>query len=208
MARPKKEEGAPDGRKRLVSAFWQLLEQYRLHELTVGVVCANAHCSRGTFYHHFANMDDLASAAVEDELFGKDNVSFEVFNLATGLDEGVLLRIASSDRMQRLLLVMKRGGMDMVDAKVKSVLMDMWQSVLCPDGSKISNDARFIIEYAVSGMLRILFVKACADSEGASLEFPRDFAQKAASFTIAQLSEAQGMPKEEILQRLEAFGAA
>ena len=56
MARPKK-SNQPSVRDRMIEAFWQLLEDNQLHEISVGMIVAKAGCNRGTFYYHFADKD-------------------------------------------------------------------------------------------------------------------------------------------------------
>ena len=45
----------------MIEAFWQLLENNQLHEISVGMIVAKAGCNRGTFYYHFADKDELLS---------------------------------------------------------------------------------------------------------------------------------------------------
>ena len=64
MARPKK-SNQPSVRDRMIEAFWQLLEDNQLHEISVGMIVAKAGCNRGTFYYHFADKDELMLAALK-----------------------------------------------------------------------------------------------------------------------------------------------
>lgn len=51
MARPRKDADAPDARTRIIEAFWELIENNSIFELSVGEVTRAAQCNRGTFYY-------------------------------------------------------------------------------------------------------------------------------------------------------------
>lgn len=203
MARPRKQDST-NARQQLLNAFWELLEDRRLHDLTVGALASRAHCNRGTFYYHFSDFDNLVFTAIENEFMQTNGVADDIFNLITEADEGAIERIVSGQQMKRLLLLMKRGGTDMLEATTKIILLDLWRTVLCPDGSELAQETRFVIEYAINGMLGILSYKCRKEEEkDEPLEFPFRFAKQSAAFTVSQISEAQGVPKEEVLMRLK-----
>ena len=77
MARPKK-SNQPSVRDRMIEAFWQLLEDNQLHEISVGMIVAKAGCNRGTFYYHFADKDELMLAALSREVKGLPNCIISV----------------------------------------------------------------------------------------------------------------------------------
>ncbi|RDB63892.1 hypothetical protein C1878_03630 [Gordonibacter sp. 28C] len=205
MGRPKKDAGAPDARQKLVEAFWKLLEDRRLQDLTIGAICSEAQCNRGTFYYHYADIDALVSAAVERELMGDGALPNDIFNLVTGAGEDLFARIVEGNRMKRLALVMKRGGMDRVEGLIKETILGMWRTVLCPDGAELSPDARFIVEYAVGGVLGVLSFAGSQDAKGGEVCIPERFMGESASFMLSQISEAQGIPQDEVLLRLKMF---
>ena len=45
MARPRKDADAPDARTRIIEAFWELIENNSIFELSVGEVTRAAQCS-------------------------------------------------------------------------------------------------------------------------------------------------------------------
>lgn len=203
MGRPKKDPEAQDARQRIVEAFWKLLEDRRLSELTVGVICAEATCNRGSFYYHFDDLDSLVFSAIENELMDGGGLPNEMFNLVTGADDGVFSRIVEGRRMERLSLMMERGGMDRVEAMAKKTMLGIWRTVLCPDGSDLLPETRFVIEYAVSGMLGVLSFKSRQDAAGIETPVPERFMSEVASFMLSQIGEAQGVPQDEMLLRFK-----
>lgn len=202
MSRPRKDQEAPHAQQKLIDAFWSLLEDNRLHELTVGVIAAEAQCNRGTFYYHFDDFDALVFRAIESELMGDGSIPNAIFDLLSGAGEDALTSIFAGRSMRRLSLMMKRGGMDMVEEKTKRVVINMWRTVLCPDGSELAPETRFIVEYMASGMLGILAFKSREDAEGRETPLPRRFMSEVATFAVGQISIAQDVAQEEIVARL------
>lgn len=49
MARPRKDQG-DCAEQRIKDAFWALLEQNDLKDITVSMITSKANCNRGTFY--------------------------------------------------------------------------------------------------------------------------------------------------------------
>ena len=64
MARPRKDADAPDARTRIIEAFWELIENNSIFELSVGEVTRAAQCNRGTFYYYFHDFDELVAIAI------------------------------------------------------------------------------------------------------------------------------------------------
>ena len=88
-----------------------------MSELTVGTLCAQAGCNRGTFYYHFADLDALVYRAIEQELLGRDSVAAAVFGLLSGTGEAPLADMADERRMRRMGLLLEQGGTDLVTAR-------------------------------------------------------------------------------------------
>ncbi len=66
MARPRKIEGEPDARERMIDAFWILLEAKPSNKITVADVVGAAQVNRNTFYYHFESVNDYMNCAVSD----------------------------------------------------------------------------------------------------------------------------------------------
>ena len=64
MERPRKDADAPDARTRIIEAFWELIENNSIFELSVGEVTRAAQCNRGTFYYYFHDFDELVAIAM------------------------------------------------------------------------------------------------------------------------------------------------
>ncbi len=210
MARPRKDSGQPEAKQRLIDAFWTLLESNHLHDITVGMITAEAHCNRGTFYYHYADIDALVYNALRELLLDGSGVAATIFEMLAGSDaDGPLLRAALDDRFKRFSLIMHEGEMRRVDAMVQSIMTDMWQTTLCREGEQLTPEARLIVKHATSGMLSIMTCTESPEDHRANL-YPgsalRSYLREASLLTVACLCRAQGMAPREFADRLQAHG--
>lgn len=210
MARPRKDSHMPDARRRIIDAFWELLKTNPLGKITVGMVANKADCNRGTFYYHFADMDALTSAAIRELL--DDTVLVRViFALSSDAEETISMvsslieqdRDRYERRIERFSLIMHAGEMHTIDAMTKQVVVDLWRQVLCRDGEELDPDAQLIIESNVSGTLSFIVSRCGSENPLAEVSdtmgsYIHDYTRNA----IHWISVAQGMPEEEMLQRL------
>ena len=210
MARPRKDSRTPDARRRIIDAFWELLETNPLDKITVGMVANRAGCNRGTFYYHFSDMDALTLAAIR-ELLDDTMLTRVIFALST--DAGETISEVSSlieqdrdryeQRIERFDLIMTAGEMHTIDAMTKRVVVDLWRQVLCRDEEELDPDAQLIIESNVSGTLSFI-VSRCgsedplAEVSGTMASYIHDCTRNA----IHWISVAQDVPEEEMLRRL------
>ena len=203
MGRPKKNTGTPEARQRIIDSFWDLLQDYRLRDITVGMIAREADCNRGTFYYHFNDMDDLVYSAIEEELRGDEQLSMDIFNMITGAGDEAIEKLLGGTRIQRLSLAIRQGGTESVENVVKAVLIDMWRTVLCPDGGDLTEQTRLIIEYTSSGILGVASYCTSRREQGDVTEVDLSILKRMASYTLSLVAEAQGIPEDEILMRLK-----
>ncbi|WP_147272898.1 TetR/AcrR family transcriptional regulator [Gordonibacter sp. 28C] len=202
MARPKKQPGEPDVRQRIGDACWELLETRHLRDMTVGDVTDRARCNRGTFYYYYTDLNDLVSSVLERELTADGSWPAAVFRLTAGQEPSENWQ-KSVRSIERVRLVMDRGGMGLVLAKTLEVAMRMWTTVLCPDGSPLKEEARLAIEYSVSGTLGLLALAGATKSGGTDAYRPAlMFLQSNAWFLLDKISAAQNVSENELRARL------
>ena len=130
MARPKK-SNQPSVRDRMIEAFWQLLEDNQLHEISVGMIVAKAGCNRGTFYYHFADKDELMLAALSREVKGLPNC---IISVIAGDNPEAVLESMIEGHIPRLSLFMEQGGQTIVERNLKSYVVKIWSTFLLPEG--------------------------------------------------------------------------
>ena len=202
MARPKKNLNTPEARQRMIDSFWELLEQYRLDQITVSMIVSRAGCNRGTFYYHFEDIEDLMDNALEEEILSDSNIIADCLNLLSGVDVEAASDVLTEDRLQHVFLAVRQGGAEMVSKSVKSVILDMWKTILCPDGGELEPDTRLILEYTISGMLGVLSYREEMLAKGEEVHITLDLISGLSSFMLSKISKAQGVPEEDIVTRL------
>lgn len=203
MVRPKKNLNTPEARQRMIDSFWELLEEYRYGEITVGMIVNRAGCSGGTFYYHFDSIEDLLYSALEDEFLNDSGFIADCLNLLTGADATAANNMLNEDRLQHVFLAVRQGASEQVSSSVKSIILDMWRTILCPDGEELAQDTRLIIEYTYSGTLGVLTYYEEKLGKGEDVNINLDLVSEVSSSMLERISEAQGVPVDEILARLK-----
>ena len=204
MARPRRDANTGDARIRIQNAFWQLLEEHQLREITVGTITAQAQCNRGTFYYHYRDLDDLIFNAIEEGLVGEHALAHNIFHICT---DGSYSKLFSEHNLDlyHMGLLLNRGGMDMVLVKVTDIIKGMWRSVLCPNGGELTSEAQAIIEFTAGGVLSVLVQNNAVTSGNTQPDpgFLKSMEDNSRS-AVARLAAAQGLSKNELDLRIAA----
>ena len=204
MARPRKDSGEIDARERLTIAFWELLEEHELRDLSVSMIVDRARCNRGTFYYHFDGIDELMHCAIAQDVLARHSIADAMFGIASNNDEWI--DHADLERLlSHLCLVMEKGGMKVVNENIKAVAVNLWRAILCPDGSQLAPEAEIAIHFHTSGVLGALsYLSAHDDRIDVKKLYTAPYFVSLANLLLSQLSEAQGIPVEEISARIAA----
>lgn len=199
MARPKKDSNTPDAREALIEAFWKLLQDNQLHEISIGMIAAESGHNRGTFYYHFNDKEALVTAALEREL---RDIPRKVFMLASGLADDDFVQSLLDEHTMRIALFMEHGGRSNVESKVKDYIVNVWTVLLSPEGKGLTFETQIILEYMSSGMLGLLssLSKLCGPD---AVEFPLEFLTDYSDLALTQICRAQHISRDEILTRLQ-----
>ncbi len=156
MGRPRKDSETLDAKERIYQAFWELLEDYNFHEITVGMIAAKAQCNRGTFYYHFDDINDLAEKAINREFFTNGLVSRGVIRIICG-DISMPRELNSIlPNLSRIQTLAERGGGSLIMDKIKMTVLRIWEIVLGVEEKDFEPTTRLIIEYAISGIVGVL----------------------------------------------------
>ncbi len=202
MARPRKSE-ANRADARLVEAFWELLETTRLQNITVGLVAERAQLNRTTFYYHFASIEQLADQAIKHELIGNDEFLQSIFDLIVGASRAIPAHEVLLSRTHKATLLIRQGGNEALSANVKTVITDMWRSILCEPKEELKPEARLIIEYATSGIIGIVSRSELYGEEPPSQEFFDSFVKQNAMFLLEHICKAQGTSPDQVRRNLD-----
>lgn len=200
MARPKK-SNQPSVRDRMIEAFWQLLEDNQLHEISVRMIVAKAGCNRGTFYYHFADKDELMLAALSREVKGLPNC---IISVIAGDNPEAVLESMIEGHIPRLSLFMEQGGQTIVEKNLKSYVIRIWSTFLLPEGGELDLKSRLIIEYTASGIWGAIAYFSGEKREKIDT-IPVDFLMDAASVALDHVCAIQQVNKEELITRLKMY---
>lgn len=154
MARPRKSEHASANAK-LIDAFWTCLEDHRLTDITISAITKSAELNRGTFYYHFRDIDDLTARAIEVE-FNSQALLPGIFDLIAGAPGSITAIELIQQRMQRLSLLIDRGGLDVLSMQIKRLVRQTWTAILCAEGESLKPETLFVIEYTTSGIIGLI----------------------------------------------------
>lgn len=197
MARPRKDQG-DCAEQRIKNAFWTLLEQHDLKDITVSMITSKANCNRGTFYYHYNSLEELIDAVITDELFINSSVPRALFYLLCKTNpfeqENFALHI------KRFGLMMNRGGQEGIDTKVKAAVVEMWEKLLCAKNEKLAIETRLIIEYTVSGLIGLIsYLHREGLLEQPDMPEEMVFSFKTNSqYLVTSISKAQNIPLPQL----------
>lgn len=208
MARPRKDQADP-AERRLKDAFWTLLEEHDLHDITVSMITKQAQCNRGTFYYHYESLAALLDVLIEEELLEGRKLPHTLFWLmcqdnAPNQSDAAYESELFSQHVRRFGLMMERAGQEYIDAKVKETITETWKSILCTEDESLSLDSRLIIEYAASGIISIisfLYREGLFNQEhlpARSLSILRENTR----YLVTRISQAQNISLDELRRRI------
>ena len=199
MARPRKNEGV-DVRLRMYNAFWKLLEDNNLLDITIGMIVEGAKCNRGSFYYHFDNIHDFIDHAILRELKADGRLPMRIFVVAAGASNTKYLFQDYKRNVRRMSLIMKQGGYEIVREKILRYMQRIWTALLCEDPEELTLEAKFVLTYVVGGLLSVMQrfgqdVDAYSTAEGMYLS-------EVGTVAVHNICASQGIDFDEALERL------
>ena len=114
MARPRKDADAPDARTRIIEAFWELIENNSIFELSVGEVTRAAQCNRGTFYYYFHDFDELVAIAMTQLLQDNELITDALWHFSSEGDLSAFDRRDVRCLLRRIVITMRAGAAEQV----------------------------------------------------------------------------------------------
>lgn len=184
---------------RLADALWGCLETRSLTEVSVGDVIDAAGVIRGSFYYHFADLDHLVAWTLARELLDSDREGHSLVVLAAQEDAPAESE-AVSRSLQRVCLLLDRGGMSAVYGVVLDATLHLWQAALRPDGEALSDEVVAQLEYAVGGIVGML------SRAGASTKAKRRasiaFVHERHVWLVARVADVLGEDPRDVMELL------
>lgn len=209
MGRPRIDTNEPSAVDRIYEAYWKLLEDNMVKDITISMVSATAGCNRGTFYYHFKDMDELLYRIIEKDLMGSEDESYAhlIFRMLATPSSELLLEQVESKMTRHLFLLASQGGMEIVGSKIKEIVRNMWQSILCEDGRELSFESLLMIEYSVSGLISLILMVYRMREHGYELPESIDMEalQQVARIQIVRLARCESVDPAEVLLRLQMY---
>lgn len=203
MARPSKQQESADLRIR--NAFWKILEEHEYKDITVGMIVDEAQCNRGSFYYHYPNIEALVDCVINKELLGNFTITQVIFSVVSGFKLKDSDRDLITQQIKNLWLIAERGGLDLIDPKIKSGVIRMWTSILCPNGEELNPSTYALLEYTSSGIMGLMMglQRQGISAEDTYYLLPDKLMLDISRFAISHISRYQGISEEEIILRLQ-----
>ena len=201
MARPKK-DAEMSAERRILDAFWRVLESTPLHSVSVRTVAQTADVNRGTFYYHFQDIDALVDRAIENELLEQHSIVHEVLLMTAGEIDRIPFD-SMQRHIDRTVLLVRQGGGEHVMNVVFDIFRNIWRAVLCFDGGALNPQVEMLIRYNVHGILGLYSSLACG-GDAVSTEDALEFQKWNARRTLKDMCALQGIEQGVVLERLSA----
>lgn len=187
MGRPRYERGDVDARGKITAAFWELVAERSYADISVLDLVRRAGVNKNTFYYHFANIDEMAAAAVEEsrdtQAFAQLLASIDALGAdAVGPDDARL-----HQSFERLGLVAGSHSSPALRELLKDAIARGWCEMFGIDLNEASFADKVSFEFALGGALAIIGMRPTDDD---------DFTfRKAMSYAL----------RDEVVQRLQAI---
>lgn len=152
MGRPRKNQVEKPVRERIEDAFWELLRERSVGQISVSEIVRAVGCNRNTFYYHFDSVEDLTARAIDQA------IPAEIPALAEAYFKGELSTMLLDERarqsIERLCLLMGKGASPALVEQVKAALKAVWMARFPVDCSQ--EDVACVLEFMASGVAGML----------------------------------------------------
>lgn len=213
MGRPRKESAQANAKQRIGEAFWKLLEEHEIREITVGMIVAEAKCNRGTFYYHFQSLEDLVESLLATEVLRTRLISESLFKMGTD-DSYNIFDDLDPLLIKRLALTVDRVGFGVAYGKIREAALKVWRCLLSPEVGDISPAAEAFIDYYIGGVLCMLMAQPPAISNtkafGGNQPVPSsliEFSRMNFRFMLGEICSAEGISPETVLERARSINS-
>lgn len=189
---------------RLADALWDCLAELPVGEISVGDVIEAAGVSRGSFYYHFEDLDELLAWAIRQEVMNSDRKghSFALLLARAEPSGNALVQRA----IARVCLLLDKGGMSPVFDVALDAMREVWVAVLEPEGGRLPDGVVAQLEYAVGGSVGML-ARASRSTE-AKLRASSAFIRACNRTLVERIADELGVSAAELVARLEHVGGA
>lgn len=203
MAHSKHREFTPMTSSRLVESFWLLVKSNRAERITVKMIVEEAHCSRGSFYYHFEDMNSMISTVMENELVLSGIIPKTIHAILMG--EYEILKASQNDfHVKRVQLLASQSQPETISRATDAANMVVWAHLLCPDAEELNEEAAFLVRFFAAGMKNSFGVQLLhpGNPDNDPL-FESDVLRETAISAVRSICKAQGITGNDFIKRLE-----
>ena len=191
MARPKSGEYEASALGRIERAFWLLLERIGFSNMTMKLLAQQAEINRNTLYYHYANLQEIASAAFQNVINDEISSTFLDFLLAPPADIGsVWSEMQLSARIYKIHLYAKSDS-PLLRAMLKESILQRWFQKLGIQEEFLSSGDLLQLDYIVNGLIGIMGNPAVITTPPLLVSFTQSPIGQAAIQTMLLLSKQQ-----------------
>jgi len=203
LAHSKYRDLAPMTSNRLVESFWHLVKNNRAERITVKMIVEEAHCSRGSFYYHFEDMNSMISSVAENELVLSGIIPRTLHAILMG--EYELLKAPQNDfHVKRIQLLANQSAPDTLSRALDAANNAIWSHLLCQDSEGLAEEASFLIAFYTAGLKASFGLQLPHPGSPDNDSFlESDTLREATIATVRQICKAQGVTGNSFIKRLE-----
>ncbi len=207
MARPRKDADAPDARTRIIEAFWGLIENNSIFELSVGEVTRAAQCNRGTFYYYFHDFDELVAIAIAQLLQDNDRITDALWHFSSEGDLSAFDRRDVRCLLRRIVITMRAGAAEQVVQGIHTIIIDRVMEIVHHEQDRKA-DSSFAVGFLVSGIMGFVMAVGFAREGGEEIDLEQlgdsacAYLRAVAMQTVETVAQVEGVDTSELLERV------
>lgn len=203
MGRPRKDQAGASARKRLADAFWELLDEFSLSEITISLLSRRAGVNHNTFYYHFSNIEDMARTLFMENLDPRLLLSITPVEPHLENEEDIGYRRLSlgeapEDLIQhfRRTLAFARDRSPFAQRLLREQMLEAWLSVSGRVRESLSQQEILNLQFLLGG---ICALASRPSSENVRSELEEFVSGPLGSFVFSWLAEFVKKPQGDAL---------
>lgn len=208
MARPRKDADAPDARTRIIEAFWELIENNSIFELSVGEVTRAAQCNRGTFYYYFHDFDELVAIAIAQLLQDNELITDALWHFSSEGDLSAFDRRDVRCLLRRIVITMRAGAAEQAEQGHHTIIIDRRERDRPPRRRRAQGRFELCGGLLVSGIMGFVMAVGFAREGGEEIDLEQlgdsacAYLRAVAMQTVETVAQVEGVDTSELLERV------
>lgn len=156
MARPKLNLGDITAEKKIIEAFWKILQDGRYSDVTIKRLTLEAGVNHKTIYYHFGNVDELAKIA-----FDRNMKEAEPHRLLSGIltddmnASDFFVNEQRFEHFKRLRLFMREDS-TYLNKIVREAILSEWLQSVGKKPEDLSVEDKIDLDFIINGLIAVL----------------------------------------------------